>query len=187
MCILFVEDDPLITLVCEDAFQNADFEVMTADNAPAAMRLIEDHPGHFICLVTDIHMPGGGTGFDVVEHMRKRYWAMPILVVTGRPDTVHVDWRRRHGVTLLTKPYGANLMIGTVNHMLNANASTRLEVTLKGQQLKLIEEFQRSERLLSREAAVSLLLEIALEAVTGTGDRFWDKSAGGPLDKLPRR
>ena len=67
------------------------------------------------------------------------------------------------------------------------DTTNRLEITLQSHQLKQLKNFQRSERLLSPEAALNLLLEIALEVVTATGDRFWDKSAGGPLDKLPRR
>ena len=67
------------------------------------------------------------------------------------------------------------------------DTSTRLEVALQSQQLKLLDEFQRSERLLSREAALRLLLEIALEVVTGAGDRFWDKSPARSRDDPPRR
>ena len=67
------------------------------------------------------------------------------------------------------------------------STSTRLEVALHSQQLKFLEHFQRSEGLPSREAALSLLLEIALEVVTGTGDRFWDKTAPSPGNEPPRR
>ena len=70
---------------------------------------------------------------------------------------------------------------------METDTSTRLEVTLQRQQIKLIEEFQRSERLLSRDAALGLLLEIALEVVTGTGDRFWDRSPSRSGDEPPRR
>ena len=64
---------------------------------------------------------------------------------------------------------------------------TRLEVTLNDQQLVLLDEFKRVEKLSSREATLSLLLEIALEVVTGTGDRFWDKSAPRSKNKPPWR
>ena len=48
-------------------------------------------------------MPGGGTDFDIVELVREHYSAMPIVVATGRPDSVRSEWRVRHGVTLLAK------------------------------------------------------------------------------------
>ena len=118
MCILFVEDDWLITLVSEDALQKAGHEVVTAGNARAAVKLIEHHPGRFTCLMTDIDMPGGGSGLDVVEHMREHYSAMPIVVATGGPDSVRSEWRKRHGVTLLAKPYGPNLMVDMIEHLL---------------------------------------------------------------------
>ena len=124
MCILFVEDDPLITLVCEDALQDAGHEVITADNARAAVKLIVDHPGRFSCLMTDIHMPGGMTGFDVVRHMREHCLQIPIVVATGRPDAVQSEWRIRHGVTLLAKPFGVNLMISTIEHLLCGTPSS---------------------------------------------------------------
>ena len=70
---------------------------------------------------------------------------------------------------------------------METDTSTRLEVTLQSQQLKLLDDLQRSERLLSREAALSLLIEIALAVVTGTGDRFWDKWASAAGKEPPRR
>jgi hypothetical protein len=39
----------------------------------------------------------------------------------------------------------------------------------------MIEAFQHKESLPSRARAIELLLDIAIETVTGTGRRFWDK------------
>ena len=54
-------------------------------------------------------------------------------------------------------------------------------------QLELIERFQRENGLASRQDAVVLLLDIALEAVTGKGRRFWDRpltdAGGAPVDQ----
>ena len=52
-------------------------------------------------------------------------------------------------------------------------------ITLSAAQLALIDQFQRERELPSRDAAVALLLDIAFEAVTGSGRRFWDKSIAG--------
>ena len=64
---------------------------------------------------------------------------------------------------------------------------TQLQVTLSAQQLVLLDEFKRVEKLSSREATLSLLLEIALEVVTGAGSRFWDKSGPSSGQEPPRR
>ena len=68
--------------------------------------------------VTDIHMPGELTGLDLVEHARERYPAMPIVVATGRPDAAPSEWRDRHRVKLLTKPYGPERLVRTVDSLL---------------------------------------------------------------------
>jgi hypothetical protein len=52
---------------------------------------------------------------------------------------------------------------------------TQLQIGLSAAQLAMVDDFQRQTGLPSREAAIVFLLDIALEAVTGTGRRFWDK------------
>ena len=118
MCILFVEDETVITMMAECALRDAGHEVMAAEHASAAVGLIADHPGHFSCLVTDIHMPGKLTGIDLVEHTREQYPELSIMVATGRPDAVPQEWRDRHRVLLLEKPYSARHLVHTVERLL---------------------------------------------------------------------
>ena len=124
MCILFVEDEPIVTMVAEDALHDAGHQVMTADHAPAAVGLLADHPNHFTCLVTDVHMPGELTGLDLVEHARERYPAMPIVVATGRPDVAPLEWRDRHRVLLLEKPYSPLRLVNAVERLLKGIPSS---------------------------------------------------------------
>ncbi len=49
-------------------------------------------------------------------------------------------------------------------------------VRLTNLQIGLVDAFQRIEKLATREAAVELLVEIALDVVNGSGRRFWDRS-----------
>ena len=118
MCILFVDDEFIIAMMAEDALRGAGHEVMVAEHAPAAVRLITDYPDHFTCLVTDIHMPGDLTGLDLVEHARQTYPLLPVLVATGRPDVVAPVWRERHKAELLIKPYTPELLVGIVEGLL---------------------------------------------------------------------
>ena len=52
-----------------------------------------------------------------------------------------------------------------------------IEIMLSSGQIALLDDFQRAEGLPSQEATLKLLLEIAFETVTSTGNRFWDKRA----------
>ena len=115
MCILFVEDEFLICMDAEDALREAGHEVMTAPHAPAAISLVSEHPGRFTCLVTDVHMPGELTGLDLTEHVRERYPEMPIVVATSKPAIARLEWRERHRVAMLEKPYTPKLLVGRSN------------------------------------------------------------------------
>lgn len=118
MCILFVDDEFIITMVAEDALRDAGHEVMTATDAAEGIQFIKAHPGHFSCLVTDIHMPGELTGFDLAEHAHQTYPCLPILVATGRPDVVTPKWRNQHRAALLAKPYTPSLLIAVIERLL---------------------------------------------------------------------
>jgi hypothetical protein len=61
-----------------------------------------------------------------------------------------------------------------------------VEILLTPGQVALLDDFQRTEGLPSQEAALKLLLEIAFETVTSTGNRFWDRPAA-PGNEPPRR
>lgn len=62
---------------------------------------------------------------------------------------------------------------------------TSVTVELSAAQLVMVEDFQRRTGVPTREAAVGLLLDTALEAVTSSGRRFWDKSIV-PADPIDR-
>ena len=59
--------------------------------------------------------------------------------------------------------------------MNEAGTGVKVELSLTQPQLEMIDRFQEAKGLRSRGEAVALLLDVALEAVTGTGRRYWDK------------
>jgi hypothetical protein len=63
----------------------------------------------------------------------------------------------------------------------DAAKAVRVNVTITAEQAALIDAFQGVEQLESRARTIALLLEIALETVSGKGRRFWDWKAS-PAD-----
>ena len=125
MCILFVEDEFLISMDAEDALREAGHEVLTAPHATAAIGLMAEHPGRFTCLVTDVNMPGDLTGLELTAHVRERYPEMPIVVATSNPAIAPPEWRERQRAAVLGKPYTPKLLVGTVERLLNAAGRRR--------------------------------------------------------------
>jgi len=61
VCVLFVEDEPLILLTTAALLEDAGFRVMTANDGLHAVDLLKQYPRHFTALVTGFHMPFGMT------------------------------------------------------------------------------------------------------------------------------
>ena len=57
---------------------------------------------------------------------------------------------------------------------------TPVMVELSTHQAEMIDRFRAEKGLPSREAALALLLDIAQEAVTSRGRRFWDRPVAEP-------
>lgn len=123
MCVLVVEDEPLILMSAAECLEDAGHEVMTAGHGLEAMTLIELWPVRFTTLVTDYHMPHGVTGAQLVQHMRQSYPDIPMLITTALASAVTAEFRERHGVEMLTKPYDPNSLVATVGRLLGRASS----------------------------------------------------------------
>ena len=65
--------------------------------------------------------------------------------------------------------------------------SALIEDLLTPIQVAYLDAFQTEQGLTTRAEALNLLIEIAIDTVTGTGDRFWDVRPGSVRDVPPRR
>ena len=84
--ILVVEDNPAILDFCKEFFEDAGFEVKTAEEAGAAISVYHDFKADLILL--DLNIPGGG-GMLVFQTLRKIQNDMvPIIFSTGKPETL---------------------------------------------------------------------------------------------------
>ena len=119
MCILVVEDEPLILMAAVECLEDAGYEVMTAEHALEAITLIEAWPARFVALVTDYHMLHGVTGGQLVQHMRQSCPDIPMVITTARVDAVTAEFRRRHGVEALAKLYSPSSLVATVGRLLD--------------------------------------------------------------------
>ncbi len=96
MCVLLVDDEPLILMVLEDTLLDIGFEVMASNHAVGAIKLLRDYPTHFSALVTDVHMPGELNGIDLVAHVREVCPDLPVVISTARPDVLTPRWIKAH-------------------------------------------------------------------------------------------
>jgi CheY-like chemotaxis protein/HAMP domain-containing protein/signal transduction histidine kinase len=104
--LMIVEDDvgqqrSMVELIGDD-----DIEIVTVGSGEEALE--ELHRGHFDCMVLDLGLGGGMTGFDLLERVksdqRQTVREIPIIIYTGRDLSPPEETRlRKYAETIIVK------------------------------------------------------------------------------------
>ncbi len=118
MCILVVEDEPLIRLIVVEELTDLGYDVCEAESGDAAASIIHGHARSVSMLITDVHMPGSLDGFAVASLVRAHYPDAPIIFTTGRPDVARSFAKLRDNDALLSKPFLPSELIAMICQLL---------------------------------------------------------------------
>jgi CheY-like chemotaxis protein len=119
--ILVVEDDADVRAYSVGALQELGYRVTEAPDGPAAVRILEQR--RFDLVFTDVVLPGGMTGADVVARALQLWPGIKTLFTTGyaRNAIVH-HGRLDPGVQLITKPFTFDELAARVRDVLDQPA-----------------------------------------------------------------
>ncbi|ACS60693.1 response regulator receiver protein (plasmid) [Rhizobium leguminosarum bv. trifolii WSM1325] len=98
--ILVVEDEPLIRFLLSDELADAGHTVIEAASALEAIAVLGSFD-HLDGTITDVDMPGGLSGLDLMKLVRSTRPATSVWVVSGRDVRSQIAT----GVFFLPKPY----------------------------------------------------------------------------------
>lgn len=115
--ILVVDDIPAIVDFSKEFFEDAGFEVRTADTAPAAVNMQQQFKADVI--LQDLNIPGGG-GIFVYETLRAQRDMVPIIFSTGKPETLG-DITKMTNVSALRKPTDPDVLMAEVQKQIAAH------------------------------------------------------------------
>lgn len=103
--VLVVEDNPDVRLVTSGRLAGLGYKVIEAENAPAAIAVLES--GVRVDVVfSDVVMAGGMTGFDLARWLRVHQPDRKILLTSGYPDEVlRQQAAPETHLRILRKPY----------------------------------------------------------------------------------
>jgi DNA-binding NtrC family response regulator len=104
--VLVVDDEPDIRRVVRLSLQKADYEVLEAENGEQAIETINDGENRLLLdvVMCDVRMPKIN-GIEAVAYFRANYPRVPLIVLTGFPDTEMAASLFRQGVVdYLVKP-----------------------------------------------------------------------------------
>jgi PAS domain S-box-containing protein len=102
--ILVVEDDPGVRDNLVAMLTQMGYRTIAVENGAEAISILEETPD-FDLLFTDIALPGGYSGHDLVRDVSRFANGIKVLLTTGVPDHVSDQGLQSNGVPILAKPY----------------------------------------------------------------------------------
>ncbi|MDR5857708.1 histidine kinase famiy protein [Caballeronia sp. LZ062] len=102
--VLVVDDNRDVRELAFGHLQKLGYRVLSAQSGEEALRVIERY-GDVDLLFTDIIMPGGMNGLQLVERVRERKPDIAVLLATGYMDQLPAANVSAGSITTLTKPY----------------------------------------------------------------------------------
>lgn len=131
--ILLVEDDPIVRVGSEQAFQLAGLNVETFSSAELVRKHITpDFPG---IVISDIKLPGM-SGLELLLLVKSIDHGVPVILVTGHGDvTMAVQAMRGGAYDFIEKPYSSEQLVEVARRALEAR-SLMLEVHTLRRQLE---------------------------------------------------
>ncbi len=121
--ILVVDDEEVIRDTLRIHLEKEGYRVVTSENGLDALEALKEDEVSLV--ITDIKMPKLD-GFGVLEHARKNYGYVPVVMLTGYIDVeLAVDAMKMGSFHYLTKPVRKKELIATVEDALKKTDSER--------------------------------------------------------------
>jgi DNA-binding response OmpR family regulator len=112
--ILVVEDDTRFRGLVSHRLDQDGYDVYTAATADEALAMLRFvHGGwptdNLELLILDQNLPGG-SGLEVLRHLRKEQNRTPALLMTAFPDAALIDEAGKYGAAVLLKPFSLDYL-----------------------------------------------------------------------------
>lgn len=123
--VLVVDDEPDVRKVVRMTLEKAGYDVIEAEDGEKAIEAIKEGENPLVLdvIITDIRMPKIN-GVEAINYFRKEWPTVPLIVLTGFPDTnMATDMIKRGIMDYLVKPVEAEKLKAAV-----ANAIEKREI-----------------------------------------------------------
>jgi signal transduction histidine kinase/ActR/RegA family two-component response regulator len=122
--VLVVEDDLMLRRAAVKVLGELGYAVREADSAQSALRVMESGAAVDL-LFTDVVMPGGMTGVDLVMASRERRPALKALLTTGYSEIFVKTGNGDGNVDLIGKPYRKRDLAAKIRSILDEEEASR--------------------------------------------------------------
>ncbi len=113
--VIVAEDEPLVRMLAAETLAEAGFTVVEAAHAGEAIAAVEKHDGQVLALFTDVHMPGGCSGLELVQLVYRQWPCIALLVTSGQHR--FVDGDIPPGGLFVLKPYEPDQIVSHIRSL----------------------------------------------------------------------
>ncbi|MGC2245849.1 MAG: response regulator [Terriglobales bacterium] len=115
--VLLVEDEPFVREATRSILESADFEVLSAANADAALKVYGTSAHPIDLVMTDMILPGR-TGQQLSEELRQRSPSLKVLLTSGYSSAECAAGAAQPYTHFLAKPYSRRGLIAKIEEIL---------------------------------------------------------------------
>ena len=120
---LIVDDEPAIRSFLRAILERRQIQVVEAENATDALRLLQKLGGRVDLIVSDIVMPGDFSGLDLAHSVRHAFPAIPVILFSGYSK----DAKDAAGFEFISKPFVPQTILSAVERAMNSPRDQALQ------------------------------------------------------------
>ena len=123
--ILIVEDEPVLRSMARDILEECGYRILEASSGKEALDVWNQRANEIDLLLTDMVMPDGISGADLVERLLASQPRLKVVFTSGyTANEVNQKMLARTGASFLAKPYTHAELAKTVRDCLDQNNSS---------------------------------------------------------------
>ena len=122
--LLIVEDEPGLRDIVQDIMREYHYTVAVAASGAEALRIWDEWDGRFDLVLTDMIMPGGMNGIELVEGLKRRKPELKVIYTSGYSDELTGKDLRQDDKVFLAKPYLPSQLARLVRKCLDSGVSS---------------------------------------------------------------
>ena len=189
--ILFVDDEPAVGLLLEDALDHAGHRPVAARSVSEALQVLAR--GGVDLVISDYRLPGL-TGIELLGLIQQERYDVPLIMLTGYASIEHaVEAIRAGAVDYVTKPVRPEQLELAVQRALEVvrlrreNAALRTELVAFRTERQIVGESAAVRRLMQTIAtAAPTRATVLLQGESGTGKQLFARAVHDRSDRRDR-
>ncbi|MFC7557684.1 response regulator [Pseudoroseomonas wenyumeiae] len=119
-----VDDEPTVRMMVSEALQELGYATLEANDSQGGLKILQSDV-QIDLLVSDIGLPGGMNGRQMVDIARSARPGLKVLFITGYAE--HADVSSIHmqpGMQVLTKPFSLDALTTQIGSLISSKESS---------------------------------------------------------------